>query len=72
MIDNMRTIHTTRVINEDTMPNLNNARTGEASDRAIRNAALSYGLVEDADIQGGLPDGPDFVFNDVRGIRYVA
>ena len=72
MIDNMRTIHTTRVINEDTMQNLNNARTGEASDRAIRNAALSYGLVEDADIQGGLPDGPDFVFNDVRGIRYVA
>lgn len=54
------------------MPNLNMSHEGEDSDIAIRNAASSYGLSEDRDYQGGLPDGPDFVFSDGRGARYVA
>ncbi|RUP27495.1 MAG: hypothetical protein EKK45_14210 [Curvibacter sp.] len=71
-IDNMRMLLTTRAINTDTMPNLNLPFDGDASESAIRNAALSYGLVEDADMQGGQPGGPDFVFKDDRGARYVA
>lgn len=54
------------------MTNLNMSHEGEDSDIAIRNAASSYGLTEDRDHQGGLPGGPDFVFSDGRGARYVA
>lgn len=54
------------------MPDLNKSHEGDASEIAIRNAASSYGLTEDRDHQGSLPRGPDFVFSDGRGARYVA
>lgn len=68
----MRVLFITRVIRTNTMPKLNMPLGREASDSAIRNAASRYGLVEDADIQEGLPGGPDFVFKDDQGSRYVA
>lgn len=54
------------------MPNLNMTHEWEATEIAIRNAVSNYGLTEDQECRGGLPGGPDFVFSDGRGARYVA
>lgn len=54
------------------MANLNTGHEGEPSDSAIRNAVMGYGLVEEAHLEVSPKGGPDFVFNDGQGARYVA
>lgn len=72
MIGTMRTIETKRLICVSNMPNLNIGNVGEHSVSAIRKTAEFHGLVEEVDWKERGPEGPDYVFNDGLGRRYVA